>query len=505
MLLRLRIVFALLFAVLFYLVALATAAGLVWAGVQVGASIVHFRGRIIIAIGIAALGLIAAGAVVLWSLLPRWQRFVAPGPELSPRTHPKLFREVERIAALTGEAPPRHIYLVPDVNAFVTERGGVMGLFSQRVMGVGLPLLSNLTVAQLRSVLAHEFGHYAGGDVKLLPWINKARAAMIGSVQNLSSAAETANTSEVAIATFIFAAVRAPFLWTAKMYLRFTQALSRAQEIAADALACRVAGTQTHVEALTLTNRAGLAFGAFLNEDVRPLLAQGRVPPLAQGFSAFLSVKQVREALDAQPAQASADPYDSHPTLEERIAHARKLALPGTRRTDDDAPALSLLSDVAACELEVLRFATEREELQPVSWEDSGEHLVGLWRRERDSLRRAFSGRTLGDAPRMPQEIRALLKTNEFDDQDAGDPDVQRFAHRLTWLTCAVALVDAGARVVNQPGQAIRFERDGETFDPSASLDRFHGPDGSPEAWCAEWVAAGVADVPFAPEDDSKV
>jgi hypothetical protein len=52
--------------------------------VQVGASIVHFRGRIIIAIGIAALGLIAAGAVVLWSLLPRWQRFVAPGPELSP-------------------------------------------------------------------------------------------------------------------------------------------------------------------------------------------------------------------------------------------------------------------------------------------------------------------------------------------------------------------------------------------------------------------------------------
>jgi hypothetical protein len=84
MLLRLRIVFALLFAVLFYLVALATAAGLVWAGVQVGASIVHFRGRIIIAIGIAALGLIAAGAVVLWSLLPRWQRFVAPGPELSP-------------------------------------------------------------------------------------------------------------------------------------------------------------------------------------------------------------------------------------------------------------------------------------------------------------------------------------------------------------------------------------------------------------------------------------
>jgi Zn-dependent protease with chaperone function len=71
------------------------------------------------------------------------------------------------------------VYLVADVNAFVAQRGGWMELFSTRVMGLGLPLLNALTVSELRAVLSHEFGHYAGGDTKLLPWIYRARIAII--------------------------------------------------------------------------------------------------------------------------------------------------------------------------------------------------------------------------------------------------------------------------------------------------------------------------------------
>jgi heat shock protein HtpX len=503
MLLRLRVVLALLFAVLFYAVAVGSAAGLGWLGVHLGLSVTHFRGRGVILLVVVALALLGAGLVVLWSLVPRRQRFVAPGPELSPATHPRLFREVEHIAALTGERPPAHVYLVPEVNAFVTERGGVLGLGSTRVMGVGLPLLANLTVAQLRSVLAHEFGHFAGGDVKLLPWINKARAAMIGSVQNLSSAAEAVTEGELAAAGMVFAVVRAPFLWGAKLYLRFTQALSRAQEIAADTLAVRVAGTRTHVEALSLTNRAGLAFGAFMNQEVQPLLSEGRVPPLARGFSAFLSAANVRRALDAAPSPVSADPYDSHPPLEVRIAHAERLALPGPRRPDDDEPALSLLSDVGACELEVLRFVTECPELQPVAWEDSGKHLSASWRREHASMRGAFRSRTLAEAPRTPEAVRSLLSENDFSGSDASDAVLLGFARRLTWLTCALALVDRGYRVINRPGEAIRFAHGEERCDPMAEIDRFHSADGSVDAWRAQWAQVGIADVPFSVAPDA--
>jgi hypothetical protein len=56
------------------------------------------------------------------------------------------------------QAPPSEVYLVPEVNAWVTEVGGRGG--SKRIMGLGLPLLAVLDMSQLRAVLAHEFGHY---------------------------------------------------------------------------------------------------------------------------------------------------------------------------------------------------------------------------------------------------------------------------------------------------------------------------------------------------------
>ena len=45
-------------------------------------------------------------------------------------------------------------------------------------MIVGLPLLHLVSERGLRAVIAHEFGHYAGGDTKLGPWIHRTRAAI---------------------------------------------------------------------------------------------------------------------------------------------------------------------------------------------------------------------------------------------------------------------------------------------------------------------------------------
>ena len=60
--------------------------------------------------------------------------------------------------------PPERIYLAPDVNAAVFQRGGLLGFGGKRVLLVGLPLFDALTVRQLRAVIAHEFGHFYGGD-----------------------------------------------------------------------------------------------------------------------------------------------------------------------------------------------------------------------------------------------------------------------------------------------------------------------------------------------------
>ena len=97
---------------------------------------------------------------------------------LARAEHPRLFENLETIAQATRQAMPAEVYLVPDVNAWVTQRGGVMGLGSRRVMGLGLPLMRILTCSQLSAVPAHEFGHYHGGDTKIGPWIYKTRTAI---------------------------------------------------------------------------------------------------------------------------------------------------------------------------------------------------------------------------------------------------------------------------------------------------------------------------------------
>src|SRR6266853_1614359 len=106
---------------------------------------------------------------MLWSLVPRRDNFEAPGLPLERPSHPRLFAELDSIASALGEPLPREVYLIGEPNAWVADRGGVMGFGSRRVMGVGLPLLGALNISQFRAILAHEFAHYYGGDTRLGP------------------------------------------------------------------------------------------------------------------------------------------------------------------------------------------------------------------------------------------------------------------------------------------------------------------------------------------------
>ena len=108
---------------------------------------------------------------ILFTMVPRRDRFVAPGPRVEESDEPRLFAFVREIANDMGERLPTRSTCCSAADAWVTQRGGFMGFASRRVMGIGLPLLQALPVPEMRAVLAHEFGHYASRDVKLGPWI----------------------------------------------------------------------------------------------------------------------------------------------------------------------------------------------------------------------------------------------------------------------------------------------------------------------------------------------
>src|SRR5215470_10458583 len=156
-----RAAFAIALMALFYALAVAVSAALVLLGVLALSILPSVRnGRLmLVLVAVGAMCIVAAGEVV-WSVLPRFDRFEPPGPEVREADHPRLFAEIRAIAAATGQRMPDHVYLVPEVNAFVAQRGGIMGIGSRRVMGIGLPLMRTLQVDELRAVLAHEMGHF---------------------------------------------------------------------------------------------------------------------------------------------------------------------------------------------------------------------------------------------------------------------------------------------------------------------------------------------------------
>lgn len=289
-----RAVLAVVLMIGFYLLAAAIAATLFYIPFAEVAYLHHITAKL-------DLICIIAGAAILWSVLPRFDIFKAPGPALTPKQDPRLFEEIETVAKSVGQAMPAEVYLVPDVNAWVAQRGGIMGFGSRRVMGLGLPLMRTLTRSQFRAVLAHEFGHYHGGDTKLGPWVYKTRAAIGRTLASLGNGSW----------------IQKPFLWYGKMFLRITHAISRRQEFVADELAALTVGSKPLITGLRTIHGAGLSFSAYWHSECAPVLNAGFQPPLAEGFHRFVQARPIADAINKNVEEelkaGKADPYDTHP------------------------------------------------------------------------------------------------------------------------------------------------------------------------------------------------
>lgn len=179
-----RAILALSLMVGFYLLALGIVVGLAIAVLQVNSSQpIGVSWRLFI---LAALAIYA----IVRGIIPRRQKFVEPGPRLAPDEQPELFEEIRRTAEATDSAIPEDVYLAPDVNAAVAHVGGVLGIGARPIIILGLPLIAVLNVSELRGVIAHEFGHYVGGETKLAPLIYRTRDAIARTVFGLATSTQ---------------------------------------------------------------------------------------------------------------------------------------------------------------------------------------------------------------------------------------------------------------------------------------------------------------------------
>ena len=315
---------------------------------------------------------ILIAATMLWSLIPRQEAFTTPGVLLERSRHPRLFAEIESIAAALSEPLPRDVYLIGDANAFVADRGGFMGFGTRRIMGLGLPLFSTMTVSQFRAVLAHEFAHYFGGDTSLGPWVYRTKASIVRIFENIGSVGQLAR---IAVLAAMYMTVTTLLKWYFISFLRVSNFISRKQEYRADELPvhCRrppkshrwTAGTPQHRSCLAHLLESG---GSARFEHGQPCCHWGW-PHAFYGHARDLrgAKQESRERL----REEKSEPYDTHPPLRDRIGAVQKL--PDNSAPQDSRTASCLLENLREAELSFVE--NRSDDIRPgslkyVSWDD---------------------------------------------------------------------------------------------------------------------------------------
>src|SRR5215470_11234320 len=89
-----RAALAVLLMIGFYVLALGIAFALLWVPYAEFVYAHHITPKLAL---ICSIG----GGLILWSVLPRWDRFRAPGPLMTRKKHPRLFNALERVADAT--------------------------------------------------------------------------------------------------------------------------------------------------------------------------------------------------------------------------------------------------------------------------------------------------------------------------------------------------------------------------------------------------------------------
>jgi Zn-dependent protease with chaperone function len=425
--------------------------------------------------------LAAAGALwLLWGLRPRFRRQANREPPLPTGRHPKLHALVADVARRAGHPVPHELHLLPEANAYAGQRSELWRR-GKSLVGIGLPYLAWLDRAGVEAIIAHELGHHLSGDVRLGPWVHRTRNLMGHTLDHLEGSGFWLDL---------------PFVGYARAFLRYSMSVSRAQEVAADAVSARVAGSAAAARALVVSEARSAIWHVYLKTEIEPMLEAGFLPQLLEGFRHFeAAIREHRERQQSTPKPAEkSSQYDTHPTLEERLSALGVTEAP----LSGEAGALELLDEASEAEEYVLRsmLIDGTRPLKPLTWDAAGRELwLPRFVERIQPYQTALAKVT-------PETMPAVLA--QIDDWAERlrsglalfSPEAKR-RHVLamfgTWY--AVYLVNLGFELEALPGCPVRTKRGPIAVEPFAEIATLSDGKLAHEEWlsrCAE-IRAAVA------------
>ena len=289
----------------FYVLAIALALALALAAVEAL--------RLVTGVDVGATAVVLVVPAVLalgYGIFFRTKEIPPHGIVLSESNQPRLWAVARESAAVARTKDVDEIRLVPEANAAVSDSATWLGLRrGTRRMYVGVPLLLALDEPQMRSVIAHEFGHYGGRHTTLV------RITYRGGESIRRILSQLGRRNVVARALRLYG----------QLYFAVSRSVNRRQELEADQLGAQVEGGGGH--GLGVARKLLPASIAWANAQAvfsGMGLAIGRRPDaVLAGFAEFLDDPTVKEKLrEMREAPFSETPsvYDTHPSTDRRVA-----------------------------------------------------------------------------------------------------------------------------------------------------------------------------------------
>ncbi len=409
--------------VLVYLLTIALGAALIYAVVRASVWFIphlfdYYAPEFISAgyIGVIILGILIIAIFGLWTFVLAVgvylikPLFIFPkkdndyGIELSRKDSPELYDLIQSTARAVGVKSPKHIYITHELNACAFVNAGFWNIIFpvRKNLILGLALFESTSIEELKGVIAHEFGHFAQDSMRVgsilfvankvisdLAYRRDALDALM--VKWCLKRGVWGFWGKATQAVVIRLRALIDFLFRAQQ--RNYAKLSRQMEYDADAMACKVVGSETYISALCKGQRLGNAFD-FYNRVLDGFAERGHtVPNYWQGYAMtipridFLEMHSVAyDKLELSPGIENAvsrvsieDVWETHPSLDKRIEYAKALNIFVDKHPQ--SPAWSLVNETLKSVISESLINRIRETYHGVeifTWDEYSESLDKL-------------------------------------------------------------------------------------------------------------------------------
>lgn len=280
--------------------------------------------------------------------------------EVSEKDCPALFLMIQDVAKGVGTKMPKHVYLTTDVNACVFYNTTFWSIFFpvRKNLEIGLGLFEGLSEDELKSIIAHEFGHFSQNSMKVGSTVYMANSViydLINTKDSWDRMIENWRDSSSQIWAIFGLLTDNMTNWvkslTYDMY-KFVQRpymeLSRQMEFDADTISCNYVGIENFVSAMYKVEK--ISSSAQLYQHILGnLVSENKI--VANYFKGKIITDEknpeainadikydvpITEYKDTRMVKSRVeikDIWNSHPSLEDRISNARETGIVKSSRT----------------------------------------------------------------------------------------------------------------------------------------------------------------------------